>query len=113
MLRSAKRVPERDNSRNIAVHMTEEQYQRLQRYMRMTRTGSTVYFRKLIQGDRMIGHVPELDRSMHSGVNRIHSNVQQIAQCEWARMMDDEAVRQMVFLADKLCEEVYLLSCQE
>ena len=25
MLRSAKRVPVRDNSRNIAVHMTEEQ----------------------------------------------------------------------------------------
>lgn len=113
MLRSEKRVPVRDNSRNIAVHMTEDQYQRLQRYMRMTRTGSTVYLRKLIQGDRMIGHVPELNRSMHSGVNRIHSNVQQIARCEWARMMDDKAVREMVYLADRLCEEVYLLSCQE
>lgn len=112
MLRSVKRGPMRDNSRNIAVHMTEEQYQRLQRYMKMTRTGSTVYFRKLIKGDRMIAHVPELDRSMHSGVNRIHSNVQQIAQnlyaCEWAV----ETVTELEFLSNKLCEEVFHLSCQ-
>ena len=50
---------------------------------------------------------------MYSGVNRIYSNVQQIARNERARAMDNEAVRQMVFLADRLCEEVYLLSCQE
>lgn len=113
MLRSAKRVPVRDNSRNIAVHMTEDQYQRLQRYMRMTRVGSTVYFRKLIAGEKFEAGSPELNRIMHKGVNMIHSNAQQIARCEWARMMDDETVRQMLFLADKLCEEVYLLSCQE
>ena len=113
MLRSAKRVPARDNSRNIAVHMTEEQYQRLQRYMRMTRIGSTVYFRKLIAGERFEADSPELNRIMHKGVNMIHSNVQQIARNERARAVDDEAVRQMAFLSDKLCEEVYLLSCQE
>ena len=45
MLRSGKRVSVRDNSRNIAVHMTEDQYQRLQRYMGLTRLGITVYFR--------------------------------------------------------------------
>ncbi|MBQ9346092.1 MAG: hypothetical protein IJT94_01965 [Oscillibacter sp.] len=113
MLRSGKRVPVRDNSRNIAVHMTEDQYQRLRRYMELTRLGITVYFRKLIQGERLLGHDPELSRSMYSGVNRIYSNVQQIARNERARAMDDEAVRQLVFLTDRLCEEVYLLSCQE
>ena len=102
----AKRAPVRDNSRNIAVHMTEEQFQRLERYRKMTRHGVTLYFRKLICGDRLLAHSTELSRVMHKGVNMIHSNVQQIA-------MDEESVKKLLYLADKLCEEVYLLSCQE
>ena len=35
----AQRTSARDYSRNIAVHMTEEQYQRLERYRKMTRHG--------------------------------------------------------------------------
>ena len=43
----------------------------------------------------------------------IHSNVRQIARCPQSKAMDEESVRRLLFLADKLCEEVYLLSCQE
>ena len=108
-----KRATVRDNSRNIAVHMTEEQFQRLERYRKMTRHGVTLYFRKLICGDRLLAHSTELSRVMHKGVNMIHSNVQQIARCPQAKTMDEESVKKLLFLADKLCEEVYLLSCQE
>ena len=52
----AQRTSTRDYSRNIAVHMTEEQYQRLERYRKMTRHSVTTYFRKLIDGDRLLGH---------------------------------------------------------
>ena len=113
MLRSAKRVPARDNSRNIAVHMTEEQYQRLQRYRDLTNHRSTLYFRKLIHGERIMGKVPKLRRSMYSGVNMIHSNVQQIAHCQQAREADAESVEKMIFLADRLCEEVFSLARQK
>ena len=109
----AKRAPVRDNSRNIAVHMTEEQFQRLERYRKMTRHGVTLYFRKLICGDRLLAHSTELSRVMHKGVNMIHSNIRQIARCPQSKAMDEESVRRLLFLADKLCEEVYLLSCQE
>ena len=34
----------RDYSRNLSVRMTEEQYQRLQQYMKLTRLNSTAYF---------------------------------------------------------------------
>ena len=108
-----KRAPVCDNSRNIAVHMTEEQFQRLERYRKMTRHGVTLYFRKLICGDRLLAHSKELSRVMHKGVNMIYSNVRQIVRCPQAKAMDEESVRKLLFLADKLCEEVYLLSCQE
>ena len=109
----AQRTSTRDYSRNIAVHMTEEQYQRLERYRKMTRHGVTTYFQKLIDGDRMLAHSKELSHSMHRGVNMIHSNVRQIARCRRANEIAPESVRTLVFLADKLCEEVFLLSCQE
>ena len=108
-----KRGPVRDNSRNIAVRMTEEQYQRLQRYMNLTYHGITLYFRKLIQGKRITGNARELERTMHNGVNMIHSNVQQIAYCQRAKDLDAESVQKLLCLADKLCEEVFLLSCQK
>ena len=109
----AQRASTRDYSRNIAVHMTEEQYQRLERYRKMTRHGVTTYFRKLIDGDRMLAHSTELSHSMHRGVNMIHSNVRQIARCRRANELAPESVRTLVYLSEKLCEEVFLLSCQE
>ncbi len=107
------RRPTRDYSRNLSVRMTEEQYQRLQRYMGMTRLNSTTYFCHLIQENNFKGHSPKLNHAMHAGVNKIYSNVQQILHHQRAREMDAEAVAKMVFLMDKLCEEIYLLANQK
>ena len=109
----AKCGPTRDNSRNIAVHMTEEQYQRLQNYMKLTRHGITLYFRKLIHGDRMMGNQAGLERDMHTGVNMIYSNVRQIVNNRMAKETDAEAVSKLEYLAEKLSEEIYLLSRRE
>ncbi len=107
------RGPMRDNSRNISVRMTEEQYQRLQRYMKLTRLTSTTYFRHLINGNAFRGHSPELNHAMHASINKIYSNVRQIARHQQASAMDARAVGELTFLADQLCEEIYLLSSQK
>ena len=93
--------------------MTEEQYQRLQRYMGMTRLHSTTYLCRLIQGGEFKGRSPKLNHALHASVNMIYSNVKQITRHQRARGMDAEAVSKLLFLTDKLCEEVYLLSSQK
>ena len=109
----AKRGPMRDNSRNIAVHMTEEQYQRLQNYMRLTRHGITLYFRKLIHSDKIMGNRTGMRRDIFAGVNMIDSNVRQIVRNPYAWELDEQSVNALEFLAKKLCDEVYYLSCYE
>lgn len=103
----------RDNSRNFSVRMTEKQYQRFQRYMGMTRLNSTAYFRRLIQDNDFKGHSPKLNRALHTSVNMIYSNVKQITRHQRAGELDADAVAKIRFLADKLCEEVYLLAAQK
>ncbi len=103
----------RDNSRNIAVHMTEGQHQQLRKYMALTRLNSTTYFRHLIHGNTIKANSRELKRALHASLNKIHSNIRQIARHRRTRELDVEAAAQMVFLADKLCEEVYLLAAQK
>ena len=107
------RVSTRDYSRNLSVRMTGEQYRRLQRYMGMTRLCSTAYFCRLIQGGEFKGRSPKLNHALHTSVNRIYSNVKQITRHQRAGGMDTEAVSKLLFLTDKLCEEVYLLSSQK
>lgn len=110
------RRPMRDYSRNLSVRMTEEQHQRLQRFMGLTRLKSTAYFCRLIQGNDFKGCSPKLNHAMHTGVNMIYSNVsnvQQISRHQRTIDMDAEAVAKMVFLMDKLCEEIYLLANQK
>ena len=107
------RVSTRDYSRNLSVRMTEEQYRRLQRYMGMTRLCSTAYSCRLIQGSEFKGRSPKLNHALHTSVNRIYSNVKQITRHQRAGGMDTEAVSKLLFLTDKLCEEVYLLSSQK
>lgn len=107
------RGPMRDNSRNISVRMTEEQYQRLERYRAMTHLRSTVYFRHLIYGDDLKGRSNELNHAMHASVNKIYSNVLQIVRHQQADELDAGAVAKIRFLMDKLCEEVYLLAGQK
>lgn len=107
------RQPMRDNSRNLSVRMTEEQYQQLQRYMGLTKLNSTAYFRCLIQENDFKGRSPKLNHALHTSVNRIYSNVNQISRHQRAKDMDVDAVGKLAFLMDKLCEEVYLLSNQK
>ena len=103
----------RDYSRSLSVRMTEKQYHRLQQYMGMTRLGSTAYFCRLIQGNEFKGRSPKLNHALHASVNMIYSNVKQITRHQRASGMDAEAVSKLLFLTDKLCEEVYLLSNQK
>ena len=107
------RVSTRDYSRNLSVRMTEEQYQRLQQYMGMTRLHSTAYFCRLIQGGEFKGRSPKLNHALHASVNMIYSNVRQITRHQYAKKLDTEAVAKLDFLMDKLCEEVYLLAGQK
>ena len=93
--------------------MTEKQYQRLQRYMEMTRLGSTAYFCCLIQGNEFTGRSSKLNHALHASVNMIYSNVRQITRRQYAKDLDSEAVVKLNFLMDKLCEEVYLLAAQK
>ena len=109
----AKRGPMRDNSRNIAVHMTEEQYKRLQNYMKLTRHGITLYFRKLIHGDKIMENRTGMRRDIFAGVNMIDANVRQIVRNSYARELDEQSVESMKFLAKKLCDEIYCLFCHE
>ena len=93
--------------------MTEEQYRRLQRYMELTRLKSTAYFCRLIQGNDFKGRSPKLSHALHTSVNMIYSNVKQITRHQRASGMDAEAVSKLLFLTDKLCEEIYLLADQK
>ena len=52
------RPPMRDNSCALSVRMTEEQYQRLCRYLAITRLPVTTYFRKLIKGATIHARMP-------------------------------------------------------
>lgn len=106
-------TPKKDYSRNLSVRMTEEQYQRLRQYMKLARLNSTAYFCRLIREDEFKGRFPELNRAMHASVNMIYSNVLQISRHQRARVMDTEAIGKLVFLADRLCEEIYLLAGQK
>lgn len=107
------RTPLRDNSRNIAVHMTDEQYERLHAYLNATHLPVSTYFRKLIAGERLRENAFDLTHNLHAGVNKIYSNVRQITRNPHAAELDAGAVRRLNYLADKLCEQVYLLSSQK
>lgn len=69
----------RDYSRNLSVRMTEEQYQHLRHYMKLTRLNSTAYFCRLIRGDNFRGRSPKLNHALHASVNMIYSNARQIS----------------------------------
>ena len=107
------RPPMRDNSCSLSVRMTEEQYQRLFRYLAITRLPVTTYFRKLIKEATIHARMPRQKIAPHPAVNHIYSNIRQIARCPRARELPPEQIAQLEFLADKLCEECFLLSTQQ
>ena len=107
------RCPLRDNSRNLAVRMTEEQYRMLQRFMALTHLPVTTYFRHLITGFRITANSIPLERKIWAEINKIYSNVRQIARNPRARELGAEQVKQMLFLEEKLSAELYLLMSKQ
>ena len=91
--------------------MTEEQYQRLQNYLKLTRHGITLYFWKLIYGDKIMGNRTGMRWDIFAGVNMIDSNVWQILWNPYARELNPDTVGKLEYLARKLCDEIYFLSC--
>ena len=55
----------------------------------------------------------DIKHAMHASTNNIHSSVHQILRHQKSGELDGRAVSQMCFLADKLCEETYLLPRRE
>ena len=107
------RGPMRDNSRNLAVRMTEEQYQRLQRFMALTHLPVTTYFRHLITGFRITANSIPLERKLYAESNKIYSNVRQIARNPKARALGDTQVKQMLSLEEKISEQLYLIMSKQ
>ena len=104
-----KRGSMRNNSRNLAMRMTEEQYQQLQRFMALTHLPVTTYFRHLITGFRITANSIPLERKLYAESNMIYSNVRQIARNPRARELGGEQIKQMLFLERKLSEQLYLI----
>ena len=75
----------RDNSCSLSVCMTEEQYQRLCRYLAITRLPVTTYFRKLIKEATIHARMSRQKMNPHPAVNHIYSNIRKIARCPRAR----------------------------
>ena len=103
----------RDNSKSLSIRMTEEQHQRLRRYLALTGLPVTTYLRKLIREEPIRVWLSRFGLNPHPGVNHICSNVRQIARCPRARELAPDAVEQLEFLTGLLCEEAYLLGRQE
>lgn len=107
------RGPMRDNSKSISVRMTEEQFQRLSRYMALTHLPVTAYFRKLICSEKIGERTPEVFQNIHAAVNMLYSNIRQITRCPRAKELDADATEKLSFLMKQILEHVYRISCQE
>ena len=96
----------RDNSKSISVRMTEEQFQRLTRYLELTRLPVTTYFRKLIAKNRSREKPNPVNRRLYAEVNMICSNLQQILRNPAAVELDRDAVRQIQFLRERMLDQI-------
>ena len=103
----------RDNSRNLAVRMTDEQYEKLQRFMELTNLPITAYFRHLIDGYQIQCRSSKSVRRIFYENNMIYSNLMQINRNPRAKELGSEQLRTIMFLREKLGEEIYLLTSME
>ena len=97
----------RDNSKSISVRMTEEQFQRLTRYLELTRLPVTTYFRKLITKNSIREKSNPLNRRLYAETSMICSNLQQIMRNPDAVKLDRDAVRQIRFLRERMLDQVF------
>ena len=97
----------RDNSKSISVRMTEEQFQRLTRYLELTRLPVTTYFRKLIAKNRSREKPNPVNRRLYAETNIICSNLQQIMRNPDAVKLDRDAVKQIQFLRERMLDQIF------
>ena len=95
----------RDNSKSISVRMTEEQFQRLERYRELTRLPVTTYFRKLIAESEIVERPSRIRFRLHEEVNKIDSNISQILRNPRAKQL--EAADRIRFLLEHILEQAY------
>ena len=97
----------RDNSKSISVRMTEEQFQRLTRYLELTRLPVTTYFHKLIAENSSQEKPNPANRRLYAETNIICSNLQQIMRNPDAVKLDRDAVRQIRFLQERMLNQIF------
>ena len=102
--------PFRDNSRNLAVRMKEDDFQRFQRYVEATALHPTTYFRKLIAGEQITVRPDENIRGLHAANGMIHSNVEQIIRAGKRTGMKSEVLDELGLLLKMLSEETSKLA---
>ena len=97
----------RDNSKSISVRMTEEQFQRLTRYLELTRLPVTTYFHKLIAENSSQEKPNPANRRLYAETNIICSNLQQIMRNPDAVKLDRDAVKQIQFLRERMLDQIF------
>ena len=97
----------RDNSKSISVRMTEEQFQRLTRYLELTRLPVTTYFHKLIAANSSQEKPNPANRRLYAETSMICSNLQQIMRNPDAVKLDRDAVKQIQFLRERMLDQIF------
>ena len=97
----------RDNSKSISVRMTEEQFQRLTRYLELTHLPVTTYFRKLIAESEIMERPSRVRFRLYEEVNKIDSNIRQILRNPRAKELDREATDRIRLLLEHILEQAY------
>lgn len=84
--------------------MTEEQFQRLKSYRKLTRLPVTTYFRKLIADSEIYERPGKEISQLHAESNMIYSNIRQILRSPQAKALDQETAGEIGFLLEKVVE---------
>ena len=108
-----KRGPMKDISRNLAVRMTDEQYEMLKRYMDFTSLPVTVYFHHLITGYQIKARSLDFARPIYYEDNKIYQNLMQLQRNPRANQIGAEQLQMASFLWKKISHETYLLTSME
>ena len=105
-----KRGPMKDTGRNIAVRMTDEQYELLLRYMDLTNLRITVYFHHLITGYQITARDIDFVRPIYYEDNKIYWNLNQLKRNPRANQIGRTQLQMASFLWEKIGHETYLLT---
>ena len=109
-IKAHRRGPVRDNSRNLAVRMGWDDFQRLQRYEAASGLPPTTYFRKLITEEQICSRPDESVRGLHNANNMIYSNMEQILRAARRSGMQSDTLAELRLLLGELSEEVSKLA---